>query len=139
MINKVLLSYAAPCARERLRNKLMKKDEYELYMNSIKRNEEFPAEKFKKYFGMVCEKLDPEKATDREVRDYFFGEHNETHPKPCRVFEAEVVEHSDKFSVRNDTAEEFPAYVYTKERPKKGQRVVYHIDGIVDLKPRKST
>ncbi len=131
-VNKVLLSYAAPCANI-LKNNTMVKEDYELYMNTLKEEIDFPVDKFRKYFKMVCKSLDPEKVTDNEVRDYFFGKHNQGHPKPCRVFETEVVESSDKVFVKGVIGKKLKAKVYTREFPKKGQKVVYHIDGIVDI------
>ncbi|MCK4634465.1 MAG: hypothetical protein KAT37_01185 [Candidatus Aenigmarchaeota archaeon] len=130
-VNRVLLSYAAPCAKL-LKNKTMVKEDYELYMNALKEEIDFPVDKFKKYFKMVCNNFDPEKVTDNEVRNYFFGKHNQDHPQ-CRVFETEVVECSEKVFVNGENGKKLPAIVYTREFPKKGQKVVYHIDGIVDI------
>lgn len=132
-VNRLLLQYAAPCARELSRNHVMLKKDYTLFTNALKMNREFPSERFRIYFPMVCRDIDPEKAGDGEVRDYFFGAHNRTHPENCRVFEAEVVEISGKAVVKKENGERLRADIYTKKRPRIGQKVVYHKDGIVDL------
>ena len=131
-VNRVLLSYAAPCAKI-LKNETMVKEDYELYMGAIRGENDFSVDKFKEYFKIVCKSLDPEKVTDNEVRDYFFGEHNRDHPKPCRVFETEVVECSEKVIVNGENGKKLPEVVYTREFTEKGQKVVYNIDGIVDM------
>ena len=134
VVNKTLLQYAAPCAKEHLKNNFMAGEDYNLFCDALKGKEDFPSEKFKKYFPMVYKNLNPEKVTDREVRDYFFGEHKKTHPEPCRVFEAKVVKISeDEALVKKETGEELKAVVYTPELPREGQKVVYHRDGIVDI------
>ena|GEM_PF-2006470 len=134
MISKKLLCYSAPCAKNRLNSGLMDEKDYNLYMSALRGEGDFPPEKFRKYFSGVCENLNPEKATDNEIRDYFFGQHNERSMEYCHVIECEVVRLAKEKAVvrRFDNKKELKAFIYT-EKPKRGERVVFHIDGIVDI------
>ncbi|UCG95043.1 MAG: hypothetical protein JSV92_03290 [archaeon] len=130
-----LLRYSAPCAKIKFKHNSMNKEDYELFMGALRGKSEFPAERYKEIFKMPCKKLDPEKTNLKEIRNFFFEEHNKQVMDYCQVAECEVIKPFDgKVLVRRlDNKKEIKALVYVDEKPKPGQKAVFHIDGIVDI------
>src|SRR4030042_4755988 len=96
-INRVLLQYAAPCARVFFRCGLMSRADHELYRKALKGRADFPVDKFRKIFWKPCKRFDPEKVSDKEVRKYFLGEHNAEGKEWCN---ARSEEHTSELQSR---------------------------------------
>lgn len=134
MINRILLQYAAPCARVFWRCGLMSREDYGLYRKELVGKGEFPVEKFRKIFWRPCGRFDPERAKDGEVRKYFLGEHNMEGKEWCNAVEAVVLGlKGEKVLVKRlDNGREIEAHIDIREKLKIKDRVVFHIDGVVD-------
>ena len=134
-INRLLLQYAAPCARIFKRTGLMSGEDYKTYHNAVRGDGEFSVDKFREIFWKPCKKMDPEKVSDERVRKYFLEEHNMEVNKWCHAVDSIVKKKlpGEKVIVeRLDMGREIEAYVDMPYVPEVDEKVILHIDGVVD-------
>ncbi len=132
-VSAVLLRYSYPCGKILKYEGVLPEQDYELLLDAVRGEREFPAEKFKRYFVVASDSVEVD-ANEKEIRRYFWFFHNsDVRPLHCLAVPAIVkdVSCSKSIIVRN---------LYTKRDVeaiplidvKKGDYVIIHLSHIVD-------